>query len=525
MGYQWKAWFQRCGWLRRRAVERHATELVDAYDIKVSGPDQLVGELSGGNLQKVVVARELAHEAPLLVVEQPTRGLDVAAIEFIHGQLIAHRDAGRGVLLVSAELCEILALSTRILVMFEGRIVAELDPHGTDEAEIGLHMTGAKEHAVRMPEPRAVGGRLATIGTSPVTAALVLAFVICAVIILVSGENPLSAYAEMWRGATSGSGPRTVINRAIPIVGMALAISIPFRAGIVNLGGEGQMVVGGLAAALTAIYLPAPGSVALVASFVAGAAAGALWAPLPALGQTTLQLPILISSLLLNAPARALTSYLVKYYFGDPTATSTTTVAVPEATRIPTLGWLSDASASVLLVLVLVMAVALFNPRTAPGYESLISGINLRFARYGGVNIARQTIASMAVGGAIAGIIGAHLVLGQSGRFVDGDLVGTGFAWTGLLVSLLAFNRPLPILLAGTFFAALQVGGLAMQRSANVSWQLAQVLQAVVILTLATGFVPSARRWRRRGPSEEVAPVDAEPIGQVAPEAPGAVRV
>jgi ABC-type uncharacterized transport system ATPase subunit len=147
MGYQWKAWFQRYGWLRRRAVERHATELIDAYDIKVSGPDQLVGELSGGNLQKVVVGRELAHEAPLLVVEQPTRGLDVAAIEFIHGQLIAHRDAGRGVLLVSAELSEILALSTRILVMFEGRIVAELDPHGTDEVEIGLHMTGAKEHA------------------------------------------------------------------------------------------------------------------------------------------------------------------------------------------------------------------------------------------------------------------------------------------------------------------------------------------------------------------------------------------
>ena len=198
---------------------------------------------------------------------------------------------------------------------------------------------------------------------------------------------------------------------------------------------------------------------------------------------------------------------------------------MPETTRVPTLGWLSDASASVLLVLVMVVAVALFNTRTAPGYQSLISGINLRFSRYGGVNMARQTIASMGVGGTIAGMIGAHLVLGQSGRFVDGDLVGTGFAWTGLLVCLLAVNRPLPILLAGTFFAVLQVGGLAMQRSANVSWQLAQVLQAVVILTLAMGVVPFARRWRRRGPSEEVATVDAEPIGQVAPEAPGAVRV
>ena len=146
MGYQWKRRFQRLGWLRRRAVADHAAELIESYDIKVSGPDQRVAELSGGNLQKVVVARELAHDAPLLVVEQPTRGVDVAAIEFIHGQVIAHRDAGRGILLVSAELAEVLALSTRILVMFEGRIVAELDPHHTDEVEIGLYMTGAKEH-------------------------------------------------------------------------------------------------------------------------------------------------------------------------------------------------------------------------------------------------------------------------------------------------------------------------------------------------------------------------------------------
>lgn len=146
MGYQWQRRFQRLGWLRRRTVADHASELVASYDIKVSGPDQLVGELSGGNLQKVVVARELAHDAPVLVVEQPTRGVDVGAIEFIHGQLLANRDAGRGILLVSAELSEILELSSRIVVMFEGRVVAELDPHETDEVEIGLYMTGAKEH-------------------------------------------------------------------------------------------------------------------------------------------------------------------------------------------------------------------------------------------------------------------------------------------------------------------------------------------------------------------------------------------
>jgi simple sugar transport system ATP-binding protein len=114
----------------------------------VSGPDQTVRQLSGGNLQKVVVAREMSHDTPVLVVEQPTRGVDVGAIEFIHGRIVEQRDAGRAIVLISTELWEILALSSRILVMFGGRIVAELHPAETDEVEIGLYMTGALGHEV-----------------------------------------------------------------------------------------------------------------------------------------------------------------------------------------------------------------------------------------------------------------------------------------------------------------------------------------------------------------------------------------
>lgn len=144
MGYQWYHRFQRHGWLRRKLVAAHAQQLVRAYGIQVSGPEQPVSQLSGGNLQKVVVAREFAHDAPVLVIEQPTRGVDIGAIEFIHGRIIEHRDAERAILLVSAELSELLAVSTRIVVMFDGRIVAELDPLQTDESEIGLYMTGAR---------------------------------------------------------------------------------------------------------------------------------------------------------------------------------------------------------------------------------------------------------------------------------------------------------------------------------------------------------------------------------------------
>lgn len=143
MGHQRRSGLRRRAWMRREAVEAHADRLVEEYDIRVAGRDVVVGTLSGGNLQKVVLGRELAHQAALLIAEQPTRGLDVGAIEFVHRRLVDYAGAGGAVLLISAELSELLALSSRILVMFEGRVVAELDPANSDEAEIGLHMTGA----------------------------------------------------------------------------------------------------------------------------------------------------------------------------------------------------------------------------------------------------------------------------------------------------------------------------------------------------------------------------------------------
>ena len=100
--------------------------------------------MSGGNQQKAIIARELDREKELIVAVQPTRGLDVGAIEYIHSQLVAQRDQGKAVLLVSLELDEVMSLSDRILVMYEGEIVGELDPKTTTVQELGLYMAGAK---------------------------------------------------------------------------------------------------------------------------------------------------------------------------------------------------------------------------------------------------------------------------------------------------------------------------------------------------------------------------------------------
>ena len=132
----------RFGWLYpRRAWSRGPASGCKAFDVRGGGPQTLAAALSGGNQQKVVVAREIGREPRVLIAAQPTRGIDVGAIEFIHRRLIEERDEGKAILLVSFELDEVLSLSDRILVMYEGGIVGEYPPDVTPE-ELGIAMTG-----------------------------------------------------------------------------------------------------------------------------------------------------------------------------------------------------------------------------------------------------------------------------------------------------------------------------------------------------------------------------------------------
>jgi general nucleoside transport system ATP-binding protein len=129
------------GWLNIGRINSRARELLAEYDVRGGSPGTLAGSLSGGNQQKVAVAREIASNPSLLIAHQPTRGLDVGAIEFVHRRLVAERDSGRGVLLVSLEFEEVRSLADRIIVIYEGRIVGEFPPDASEE-ELGFAMTG-----------------------------------------------------------------------------------------------------------------------------------------------------------------------------------------------------------------------------------------------------------------------------------------------------------------------------------------------------------------------------------------------
>ena len=136
----------KAGFLKRKAIREYANRLIEQYDVRSGqGPVTVARSMSGGNQQKAIIAREVDKDPQLLVAVQPTRGLYVGAIEYIHKQIVAERDKGRAVLLVSLELDEVMNLSDRILVIYEGEIVGEFDPKKTTVEELGLYMAGAKK--------------------------------------------------------------------------------------------------------------------------------------------------------------------------------------------------------------------------------------------------------------------------------------------------------------------------------------------------------------------------------------------
>ena len=143
----WEPEFVNKGFLRRKNIRKYAEKLIEQYDVRSGqGPITICRSMSGGNQQKAIVAREIDKNPDLLIAVQPTRGLDVGAIEYIHKQIVSQRNSMKAVLLVSLELDEVMDLSDRILVMYEGEIVGELDPKTTTVQELGLYMAGAKRN-------------------------------------------------------------------------------------------------------------------------------------------------------------------------------------------------------------------------------------------------------------------------------------------------------------------------------------------------------------------------------------------
>jgi len=317
----------------------------------------------------------------------------------------------------------------------------------------------------------------------PAAVALLFAALVGGALILASGANPLLAYYQILVGSLGWGALPDTLNWATPLVGMTLVAAIPLRGGMINLGGDGQMVIGALVAAAVAVYLPAPGPIAAIVALIAAGIAAGLYAALAAWGETRHGIPMLISSLLMSYPAIGVVSYIVRFPLRDTTTGLPQTSMIPESARLPTIAGPLNVG---LLIIVAVAALVVFVDRaTIVGYELRLRGVNKRFAGYGGVRLDAQATRVMFASGAIAGLVGAIIVLGSQFRFIDETFLTPSYTWSGLMAALLAGGEPVGAIAAGVFFAALQTGGFAMQRETSIPRVLTLVLQSIVILFLA----------------------------------------
>ncbi|MCQ4209272.1 ABC transporter permease [Streptomyces longispororuber] len=344
---------------------------------------------------------------------------------------------------------------------------------------------------------------------SPVFFSVAAAVVIGALFLIGTGADPVAAYRAVITGSLGSAGIGSTLTTGTSVLGMALALAIPLRAGLINLGGDGQLVLGGISAAAVGLYSPLPAPLTTVLAVLAAMAAGALYAALAALCDIRFGVPLLVSSLLLSYPASSLASYLVRYPLKEPGSSLPQTRRLPDGVELPAFG---TSTVTVGLVLVALAAVAyhVVDSRTAVGYEMRMTGLNPRFSAYAGVARGPQTLRLMAVSGALAGLVGAVGVLSFPYRFLDGSLTAPGYTWTGLTAALLAAAAPLGTVLASFFFAVLQVGGLSMERTTEVPRELTQVLQAIVIVFLAARLRITWRPKKRRDAAEQLTTEKAE---------------
>ena len=328
--------------------------------------------------------------------------------------------------------------------------------------------------------------------SSLLTAPILLIFIFLFLLWL-ADANIFESIVAFFKGAFGGRNFAyllVTVSRAALITGMALAALIAFRAGLFNIGGEGQLVIGGLASAFVAISLPFGGAVGIFLVILSGMTAAALWAVVSGAMKLWLGVPILVGSLLLNYPARYIASYFVNHPLRDVSSGMSQTHLIEKSLWLPLLP-ATRLDIGFIFILLMFGLVLFYCYRTVGGYKAKMTGLSTDFANASGLQTKKITLKTLALSGSIAGLVGAIAVLGLHHRFTDGMLVQPLYAWTGIVAALMVSLIPWAILPAGFFFAAIHSGASGMERTADVPKEIAVIIQGLIILFVASK-VPTA---------------------------------
>ena len=359
--------------------------------------------------------------------------------------------------------------------------------------------------------------------------ALLAAFAVAALLLLAFSSSFASALGLFFLGPFKNLYYfGNMLNAGVALAIAGLAASIAFATRSFNLGGEGQVYVGAIAAAVVCAATPAAGGApGALLGIAAGAAAGGALGWLSGFLKRSLGVDELISSFLASSAAVYLGDYLITGPFQDPSSNFQTTAAVPAAFRFAKLLPPSGLSSGSFVALAAVAAAWFLLSRTRFGFELRMTGLNAEFAKYCGIDTGAYAASSMAISGALYGLAGSVLILGSYFKAMKG--FSSGLGWSGLAVALIAGRNPLAILPAALFFAYVDAGAKAVMVGADVSSEIVSVVQAAVFFLVTARALDELFLRRRRGGAPEASSVPGgfggEPTkgdGGPGPGAPGA---
>ncbi|MFQ3566887.1 MAG: ABC transporter permease [Aggregatilineales bacterium] len=357
------------------------------------------------------------------------------------------------------------------------------------------------------------------IGFVPIIAVL-LALLVGAVILLLLGTNPLQAYSVMIEGAFgSQANLYRTLTRATPLLIIAVGICIAFRAGVINIGAEGQLFVGAVMATAFAIQTgeALPPILLVPLTLAVGFFGGLLWGTVPGFLKARFEVNEILTTVMMNAIAVQLLLFLLSGPMIDPQQVAQGT-RVPQSAQVPEAAWLarlappSQIHTGLFIGLAAAVVVYLLLWRTTIGYRIRAVGQNKDASRYAGISVPRYLMLGLMLSGGLAGLAGAVEVTGITHRMVEGFAVGYGFS--GIVVALFGRLHPLGAIPSAFLFGALLVGADRMQRTMQVPTATIIVLQGLIVI-----FVVSSEVWVRRYTSRRQAraPVPSAPAVEPVP--------
>lgn len=321
--------------------------------------------------------------------------------------------------------------------------------------------------------------------------AVVVALVIGAIIIAVSGSNPLVAYGSLLQASLGNArGITRTLERATPLIFGGLAVSFAFKAGLFNIGAQGQLLFGAIMAAFIGFSfkdsLPLPGFIHIPFALLVGALCGAIWAGIAGVLRAYSGAHEVITTIMLNYIAFNLTDFLANGPWKDrsPGNIVARTPAIAASAKIPVIG---SVPIGVLLAIVVAVLVWWLIERTTFGFELRTVGQNPNAAQYAGISVKRIILLAMAISGLLAGMGGAVETLGVIGRYQPGFNAGLGF--TAITIALLARTHPLGVIPAALLIGAMQAGANRMQIDAKVAPEIIDVVQALMLFFIAADVV------------------------------------